>query len=229
MTLLFGLVIRSAGLLANSKLSTKCFHMDMLDHTLESSDEKDPVTNLGEDKEIITIVEEDGSLGSGEDQAAVAELTNTQGLLEGADDDIQYQFRSGEGTVTYRVVQVGGPGEAVDAIPQIVSTSPAFSTSTTGVQQGVQAVLTNPINGQLYVIGPTQDVFGTHNSRSLAPRAATQIEATRGGVTNLLRIKTGHVLPMANFLKLIFTSVNKVFVRIEMFIMYYNLYAVALE
>jgi hypothetical protein len=42
-------------------------------------------------------VEEDGSLGSGEDQAAVAELAHTQGLLDAGDDDVQYQFRSGEG------------------------------------------------------------------------------------------------------------------------------------
>ena len=45
----------------------------------------------------LTIVEEDGSLGSGEDKAAVAELTHTQGLLDAADEDVQYQFRSGEG------------------------------------------------------------------------------------------------------------------------------------
>jgi hypothetical protein len=53
-------------------------------------------------KEIITaqsltIVEEDGSLGSGEDQAAVAELAHTQGLLDAGGDDVQYQFCSGEG------------------------------------------------------------------------------------------------------------------------------------
>jgi hypothetical protein len=53
------------------------------------------------------------------------------------------------GTVTYRVVQVGGGGDAMDPLPQIVSTSPSFST--TPVQQGVQAVLTSPINGKLFV------------------------------------------------------------------------------
>ncbi|KAJ4431689.1 hypothetical protein ANN_20291 [Periplaneta americana] len=144
---------------------------------------------LGADKEIITaqsltIVEEDGSLGSGEDQAAVAELAHTQGLLDAGDDDVQYQFRSGEGgTVTYRVVQVGAGGDAVDPLPQIVSTSPGFSAATAGVQQGVQAVLTSPLNGQFYVIGSPQDVFGTQNPRSLAPRAGIQIESSRGGVS----------------------------------------------
>ncbi|XP_023725237.1 upstream stimulatory factor 2 isoform X7 [Cryptotermes secundus] len=167
--------------------------MDMLEHTLESSQDKDGEASdgscLGTDKEIITaqsltIVEEDGSLGSGEDQAAVAELAHTQGLLDAGDDDVQYQFRSGEGgTVTYRVVQVGGGGDAVDPLPQIVSTSPGFSTGSAGVQQGVQAVLTSPINGQFYVIGSPQDVFGTQNPRSLAPRAGIQIETSRGGIS----------------------------------------------
>lgn len=55
------------------------------------------------------------------------------------------------GTVTYRVVQVGGGGDAVDPLPQIVSTSPGFSTGSAGVQQGVQAVLTSPINGKLFI------------------------------------------------------------------------------
>jgi len=57
------------------------------------------------------------------------------------------------GTVTYRVVQVGGPADTVDPLPQIVSTSSGFSTTSAGVQQGVQAVLTSPINGKLYHAG----------------------------------------------------------------------------
>jgi hypothetical protein len=56
------------------------------------------------------------------------------------------------GTVTYRVVQVAGGGDAVDPLPQIVSTSPGFSTTSAGVQQGVQAVLTSPINGKLFIL-----------------------------------------------------------------------------
>jgi len=138
-------------------------------------------------------VEEDGSLGSGEDQAAVAELAHTQGLLDAGDDDVQYQFRSGEGgTVTYRVVQVGGPADTVDPLPQIVSTSSGFSATSAGVQQGVQAVLTSPINGQFYVIGSPQDVFGAQNPRSLAPRAGIQIESTRGGVSRDDRRRATH-------------------------------------
>jgi len=37
--------------------------------------------------------------------------------------------------------------------------------------------------GQFYVIGSPQDVFGTQNPRSLAPRAGIQIESSRGGVS----------------------------------------------
>jgi hypothetical protein len=55
------------------------------------------------------------------------------------------------GTVTYRVVQVGGGSDVVDPLPQIVSTSSGFSTTSAGVQPGVQAVLTSPINGMLFV------------------------------------------------------------------------------
>jgi hypothetical protein len=46
---------------------------------------------------------------------------------------------------------VGGGADAVDPLPQIVSTSPGFPTATAGVQQGVQAVLTSPINGKLFI------------------------------------------------------------------------------
>ncbi|XP_063230238.1 upstream stimulatory factor 1-like isoform X9 [Bacillus rossius redtenbacheri] len=113
--------------------------MDMLDHSLENSQDRDGDASdgscLGADsKELVTqsltIVEDDGSLGSAEDQSTVAELARTQALLED-DGDVQYQFRSSDGG--------------------------------TGVQQ---AVLASPINGgQFYVINP-QDVFGSAASRS---------------------------------------------------------------
>ncbi|XP_046383243.1 upstream stimulatory factor 2 isoform X5 [Ischnura elegans] len=167
--------------------------MDMLDQALESSQDKDGDSShddagLG-DKEVLaaqnlTIVEEDGSLGSagdltsgdvGEDQAAVAGLSHAQGLLD-ASGNVQYQFRTDSGqaaTVTYRVVQVASPGDSTEVLPQIVSSSSGFSSPS---PQGVQAVLTSPINGQFYVIGSPQDVFGTPSQRSLAPRAG-QLES----------------------------------------------------
>jgi hypothetical protein len=48
---------------------------------------------------------------------------------------------------------VGGGSDTVDPLPQIVSTSPNFSATSAGVQQGVQAVLTSPINGKLFHTG----------------------------------------------------------------------------
>ncbi|XP_063230233.1 upstream stimulatory factor 1-like isoform X5 [Bacillus rossius redtenbacheri] len=155
--------------------------MDMLDHSLENSQDRDGDASdgscLGADsKELVTqsltIVEDDGSLGSAEDQSTVAELARTQALLED-DGDVQYQFRSSDGeTVTYRVVQVGG-ADSVEPLSQIVSSSSGFTG--TGVQQ---AVLASPINGgQFYVINP-QDVFG-----SAASRSAIQIEPSRGSGT----------------------------------------------
>ncbi|XP_071453364.1 upstream stimulatory factor 2-like isoform X1 [Hetaerina americana] len=167
--------------------------MDMLDQALESSQDKDgdsPHDGAGlGDKEVLaaqnlTIVEEDGSLGSageltpgevGEDQAAVAGLSHTQGLLDPS-GNVQYQFRTDNGqagTVTYRVVQVTSPGDSPEVLPQIVSSPSGFSSPS---PQGVQAVLTSPINGQFYVIGSPQDVFGTPSQRSLAPRAG-QLES----------------------------------------------------
>lgn len=140
--------------------------MDVIDQNLDNSDDRDVEEGLMEKEEIqviasqsLTIVEDDTSLGSSEDQAAVAGLTHS--MLDG-DDDVQY-FRSGDGgtLTTYRVVQVGDS----DQIPQIVS-SPAYSPNSS------QAVLASaPLNGQFYVIGSPQEVFGASQvQRSLAPR-----------------------------------------------------------
>lgn len=48
---------------------------------------------------------------------------------------------------------MGSGGDTVDPLPQIVSTSPNFSATPAGVQQGVQAVLTSPINGKPFHAG----------------------------------------------------------------------------
>ncbi|GLH10585.1 Uncharacterized protein GBIM_15518 [Gryllus bimaculatus] len=199
MTLLFGPVISPACFLANSKVY-KCFLMDMLDHTLENSEDKDGDASdgcLAESQDLVVaaqslpIVEEDGSLGSGEDQTAVADLVQTQGLLDTTDEDVQYQFRSQEGsTVTYRVVQLGGAGDSADSLSEIVTAAPGFS-ATAGVQQ---AVLTNPINGQFYVIG-SQEMLCAQSPRSLAPRASRstiQIEKSRGGASRDDRRRATH-------------------------------------
>ncbi|XP_063230240.1 upstream stimulatory factor 1-like isoform X11 [Bacillus rossius redtenbacheri] len=86
--------------------------MDMLDHSLENSQDRDGDASdgscLGADsKELVTqsltIVEDDGSLGSAEDQSTVAELARTQALLED-DGDVQYQFRSSDGGGQFYVI-----------------------------------------------------------------------------------------------------------------------------
>ncbi|XP_075232374.1 upstream stimulatory factor 2-like isoform X2 [Lycorma delicatula] len=151
--------------------------MDMIDHSLENSQDKD--NDDIEDKDMITahsltIVEEEGSLGSTDDQTGSQDLGNSQSLLDSTEDELHYQFQSGEG-VTYRVVQVQR-SENMDAVPQLVS-NPSYSNSAS--QQSVQALLTNPLNGQFYVIGSPQEVFSTANSRSLAPRANIQIDNVR--------------------------------------------------
>nr|QIR83255.1 upstream stimulatory factor USF [Locusta migratoria] len=121
----------------------------------------------------LTIVEEDGSLGSVEDQSAVAELAQTQGLLEAGDDEVQYQFRAADsGTVTYRVVQVTGGDSPEHQLPQVVATAGDGTTFTAAgpATPGIQAVLTNPLNGQVYVIGSTPEVFTTQTARPVAAR-----------------------------------------------------------
>lgn len=128
----------------------------MIDHTLETSDDKDGDSDtLSEHKELIssqtlTIVEEDGS----------ADLT----IVGTADEQ-----------VTYRVVSVR-PGENVEGLPQIVSANANYAANT--AQPGVQALLTNPINGQFYVIGSPQEVF-TQSPRSLVSRSGIQLENVR--------------------------------------------------
>ncbi|XP_046981556.1 upstream stimulatory factor 2 isoform X1 [Schistocerca americana] len=123
----------------------------------------------------LTIVEEDGSLGSVEDQSAVAELAQTQGLLEAGDEEVQYQFRAADsGTVTYRVVQVTGGDSPEHQMPQVVATAGDGTTFATAgpATPGIQAVLTNPLNGQVYVIGSTPEVFTTQTARPVATRTS---------------------------------------------------------
>lgn len=130
----------------------------------------------------LTIVEE-GSLGSGgEEQSTVDHQT----LLDtNTDSDVQYSFRSPDGSITYRVLQVE---DGMETLPQIVSSS-GFS------NPGIQQVLTSQLNGkflgakvwlwcrvtfgvyyvcvlgQLYVIGNPGEVFNNQTQRNIAPRA----------------------------------------------------------
>lgn len=152
--------------------------MDMIDHALENSQDKDSDENLQDGQEILmhptlTIVEEEGSLGSADDQPS-QDLGNGHSLLDSTEDELHYQFQSGEG-VTYRVVQVQRP-ENMETVPQLVQ-NPTYANASP--QQGVQALITNPINGQFYVIGSPQEVFSSSNNRTIGTRSNIQIENVR--------------------------------------------------
>lgn len=84
----------------------------------------------------LTIVEE-GSLGSGgEDQSAVEHLSPQTLLETSPDNEGQYSFRSPDGTVTYRVLQVE---DGMETMPQFISSS---SLANAGV------TLTSQLNGR---------------------------------------------------------------------------------
>ncbi|XP_065213069.1 upstream stimulatory factor 1-like isoform X1 [Planococcus citri] len=157
--------------------------MDMIDLNLENGDVKVCPDDLIAEKDFMEaqtlIVEEDGSLGSTDDQN-VNDLSTADALLDtaGEDDvDLQYQFRSNEG-VTYRVVQVSGAlsTDNESTLPHtIISATPSLSSP-----QQIQTVFTNPLNGQLYVIGSTDDVYPkTNNHKPIAPRTSSVIESIR--------------------------------------------------
>lgn len=94
-------------------------------------------------REDLTIVEE-GSLGSGGEEQTAVEHLSPQTLLDTSpDNEVQYSFRSPDGTVTYRVLQVE---DGMETLPQFVSST---SLSNAGVQQ---AVLTSQLNGKLFLI-----------------------------------------------------------------------------
>lgn len=78
-----------------------------------------------------------------------------------------HNFQFFSGTITYRVLQVE---DGVENIPQIVTTGTNFPNPTATT---VQPVLTGNLNGQVYVINPS-DVFATQaaGTRAIAPRSS---------------------------------------------------------
>ncbi|XP_044730219.1 upstream stimulatory factor 1 [Chrysoperla carnea] len=149
--------------------------MDILEHNLDSSGESE-VVGLVDSKDVLTqeqlTIVEDGSLGSGSEEhgsGSVAHLA-TQHLLEGdCQDGVQYAFRTGDNTtVTYRVVQVDDT--TIDPLSQIV-TSSNFSGS------ALPQVVTTPINGHLYVLGNSSEVFTTSSQRNIAPRSIPHLNS----------------------------------------------------
>lgn len=133
--------------------------MDIL-NPLDTSGEEEIETKVVLNQSL-NIVEEQG-MDSDEDQRVVDHLSPQTLLETPTDTEVQYSFRSPEGTITYRVLQVD---EAGDNVPQIVTAGANFHNA------GVQQVLTSNLNGQLFVIGNPGEAFSTQSgSRSIAPR-----------------------------------------------------------
>ncbi|GJQ87624.1 putative protein dimerization protein [Trypoxylus dichotomus] len=108
----------------------------------------------------INIVE-DQNMESDDEQRVVDHLS-PQTLLETPPDEVQYSYRSPEGTVTYGVLKVE---DGVDNVPQVVTTAANF------VNTGVQQVLTSNLNGQLYLISPNDVFVSQSGTRAIAPRS----------------------------------------------------------
>lgn len=80
--------------------------------------------------------------------------------------------------ITYRVLHVE---EGIESVPQIVAGN-NFSNN------GVQQVLTNNLNGQVYVIGSPNDVFATQaGARAIAPRGSSLIDTTGASVVTSIK------------------------------------------
>lgn len=144
--------------------------LDPLETSAEEGIETKVVINSG-----LSIVDEQ-AMDSDEDQRVVDHLS-PQTLLETPQgNEVQYSFRSPEGTITYRVLQVD---EGTENVPQIVTAGTNFQSA------GVQQVLTSNLNGQLFVIGNASDPFNTQTAnRTIAPRASL-IDTTPSALSNL--------------------------------------------
>ncbi|XP_060083522.1 upstream stimulatory factor 2-like isoform X2 [Ylistrum balloti] len=101
--------------------------MDMLDDALEASHDKTNDSTGSDDVQLS---------GQGESPDSQAMASVQQGATLSLDPNIQYQFRTETGQVTYRVVQVAQDG--TEAAAQVVTTN-AFP-------QGSQAVIQSPFS-----------------------------------------------------------------------------------
>ncbi|VDI20466.1 upstream stimulatory factor 1-like isoform X2 [Mytilus galloprovincialis] len=107
--------------------------MDMLDQALEASEQKNHDSNNSDD---VTLTHHDP--GDHEEHATIANVQTVGGQALALDPNIQYQLRAdtGQGQVTYRVVQVAGDGNETTA--QVVASN-AFP-------QVTQAVIQSPFS-----------------------------------------------------------------------------------
>ncbi|KAK9731613.1 Helix-loop-helix DNA-binding domain [Popillia japonica] len=131
--------------------------MDILDPLNTSITTED-----GDGKVIINGVNIEEQNMESDDEQRVVDHLSPQTLLETPPDEVQYSYRSPEGTVTYGVLKVE---DGVDNVPQIVTTAANFANT------GVQQVLTSNLNGQLYVISPNDVFVSQSGARAIAPRS----------------------------------------------------------
>ncbi|KAM8869435.1 upstream stimulatory factor 2 [Spinachia spinachia] len=160
--------------------------MDMLERSLDSASQEKQ-----EEEEVVQVSED----GTGDEQTAVA-IAGVQQAAAFADHNIQYQFRTEGGQVTYRVVQVtdqqlegrdDGGGAAVIQNPFSNGGSPvgdavggetrfayfpaaAVSDGAVSVQAAAEPALTQA-GGQFYVMMTPPDVIQTGPQRTIAPRS----------------------------------------------------------
>lgn len=151
--------------------------MDIINNTLKNkrSDRKGMKTEEELLTPVLSIVEEETSLGEHEDQEVSIPSSLLDSNIDTTDgEDVQYEFKD-EG-VTYRVMQM--TSDCVEAITQPSMTHP--STASSSEPQSVQAIYNYPINGGIYVIGAPQKVIDP-----LAPAAPktvisrVQVETSR--------------------------------------------------
>lgn len=133
--------------------------MDMLD-PLESGESEEV-----ENKLILNEIHIKRQINDSDDDANVEHLS-PQTLLETSDHEVQYSIRSSEGNmITYRVLQVDDG--SVETNPQLVATGAS------GFNNPVSQVISNNLNGQLYVIGNASEMFtAASGTRAIAPRTA---------------------------------------------------------
>ncbi|XP_017783953.1 PREDICTED: upstream stimulatory factor 1 isoform X2 [Nicrophorus vespilloides] len=137
--------------------------MDLLD-PLESNEPND-VKMMNH-----TLTMDEHSVGSDDDPRV--DHLSPQTLLETPQEDVQYSFRTADGTVTYGVLKV----------EEEVPTISGLSYTNAGVQQVLAG------NGQLYVIGNPNEVFVSSQTSS-AGRVIAPRSGIMDNVNNVSKVK----------------------------------------
>lgn len=148
----------------------------MLDQALEASDQKNNDSNNSDD---VTLTHDPGDFkGEHDEHATIANVQTVTGTALALDPNIQYQLRAdtGQGQVTYRVVQVAADGNETTA--QVVATN-AFP-------HGAQAVIPFSNGGS-----PTQEGQDTRFTYFPAVSATgVEVSQTDGSAAGIGQVTT---------------------------------------